>query len=132
MQLFAVYWVIAAGLCGLSYRLGTPLRVAGLRIAGLEVALVDVPMVFWLQYGMLTGGVADRGIAGFSAGLFVALIAIAGLGLDAARDRRHGADRDRARSDSADRRRRDHGGPGGDRHSARARRRSRACTSAGA
>ena len=76
--LFAAYWLIALGLLWLSAGRGAPLR-----IAGLEVALVDVPMVFLLQYGMLSGGVADRGIAGFSAGLFLNLVAIAGLGLDA-------------------------------------------------
>ena len=83
VHLFALYWAVAAALLVLSYRLRAPLRVAGLEVAGLEVALVDVPMTFWLQYAMLSGGPADRGIAGFSAGLFVALIAIAGLGLDA-------------------------------------------------
>ncbi len=77
IELFAVYWLIALGLLWLSYRHGAPFR-----IAGLEVALVDVPMVFLLQYGMLNGVIADRGIAGFSAGLFLNLIAIAGLGLD--------------------------------------------------
>jgi adenylate cyclase len=77
VELFAAYWLIALGLLWLSYRRGAPFR-----IAGLEVALVDVPMVFLLQYGMLNGVIADRGIAGFSAGLFLTLIAIAGLGLD--------------------------------------------------
>lgn len=75
---FAVYWLVALGLVWLSRERGAPLR-----IAGLEVALVDVPMVYLLQLGMLGGGVADRGIAGFSVGLFLALVAIAGLGLDA-------------------------------------------------
>jgi adenylate cyclase len=78
VRLFAVYWVIALALVLLSRHRGAPLR-----IAGLEVALVDVPMVFLLQLGMLTGSPADRGVAGFSAGLFLALVAIAGLGLDA-------------------------------------------------
>ena len=77
LELFAVYWLIALGLVWLSYRHGAPFR-----IAGLEVALVDVPMVFLLQYQLLNGGMADRGVAGFSAGLFLNLIAIAGLGLD--------------------------------------------------
>jgi adenylate cyclase len=77
-SLFALYWLVALGLVWLSHQRGAPLR-----IAGLEVALVDVPMVYLLQLGMLGGGVADRGIAGFSVGLFLALVAIAGLGLDA-------------------------------------------------
>ena len=77
VRLFAVYLVIALGLVWLSHR-----RVTPPRIAGLEVALVDAPMVFLLQFGMLSGGVADRGIAGFSAGLFLTLVIIAGLGLD--------------------------------------------------
>jgi adenylate cyclase len=77
IELFAVYWLIALGLLVLSHRRGAPLR-----IAGLEVAVVDVPMVFLLQYGMLSGGIADRGIAGFSAGLFLNLVIIAALGLD--------------------------------------------------
>ena len=77
VRLFAAYLVIALGLLWLSRR-----DVAPLRIAGLEVALVDVPMVFLLQFGMLSGGPADRGIAGFSVGLFLSLVAIAGLGLD--------------------------------------------------
>jgi adenylate cyclase len=77
IELFAVYWLIALGLLVMSRRRGAPFR-----IAGLEVALVDVPMVFLLQYGMLNGGIADRGIAGFSAGLFLNLVIIAALGLD--------------------------------------------------
>jgi adenylate cyclase len=75
--LFALYWLIAAGLVFLSHRRGAPLR-----IAGLEVALVDVPMVYLLQLRMFAGGVADRGIAGFSVGLFLLLVVIAALGLD--------------------------------------------------
>jgi adenylate cyclase len=78
LGVFAAYWVIAAALVWVSHRIGPPLR-----IAGLDVAVVDVPMVFALQFGMLSGGAADRGIAGFSAGLFLALVAIACLGLDA-------------------------------------------------
>jgi adenylate cyclase len=77
VRLFAVYIVIALGLLWLSHGRAVPPR-----ILGLEVALVDVPMVFLLQFGMLTGGVADRGIAGFSAGLFLNLVIIAGIGLD--------------------------------------------------
>ena len=77
VRLFAVYWLIALGLVWVSHRRTTPPRTAGL-----EVALVDVPMVFLLQFGLLTGGIADRGIAGFSAGLFLTLVIIAGLGLD--------------------------------------------------
>lgn len=77
IALFAVHWLIAVGLFWLSYRRG-----ALFRIAGLEVALVDVPTVFLLQCGMLNGVIADRGIAGFSAGDFLNLMAIAGLGLD--------------------------------------------------
>ena len=77
IALFAAYWLIALGLLVLSHR-----RAALFRIAGLEVVLVDVPMVFLLQYGMLTGGSADRGIAGFSVGLFLNLVIVAALGLD--------------------------------------------------
>lgn len=77
VRLFAAYLVIAVGLVILTRRRGAPLR-----IAGLEVALVDMPMTFFLQFGMLTGGVADRGVAGFSVGLFLSLVMIAGLGLD--------------------------------------------------
>lgn len=77
VRLFAAYLVIAVGLLFLTRRRGAPLR-----IAGLEVALVDMPMTFFLQFGMLTGGVADRGVAGFSVGLFLSLVVIAGLGLD--------------------------------------------------
>lgn len=77
VRMFAAYLVIAIGLLFVSRRRGAPFR-----IAGLEVALVDMPMTFLLQFGMLTGGVADRGIAGFSVGLFLSLVMIAGLGLD--------------------------------------------------
>jgi hypothetical protein len=77
VRMFAAYLVIAIGLLVLSRLRGAPFR-----IAGLEVALVDMPMTFLLQFGMLTGGVADRGIAGFSVGLFLSLVMIAGLGLD--------------------------------------------------
>ncbi len=78
LDLFAAYLIIAVALLLWSRRDATPLR-----IAGLEVAVVDVPMVFVLQYAMFTGVPADRGIAGFSVGIFAVLIAIAGLGLDA-------------------------------------------------
>ena len=76
--LFVVYLLIALGLLVVSHRRGAPFR-----IAGLEVALVDVPMTFLLQYGMLTGGDGDRGIAGFTVGLFLNFVIIAALGLDA-------------------------------------------------
>lgn len=75
--LFAGYWLMALGLAWLSARRGAPLR-----IAGLEVALVDVPMVFLLQWAMRDGGPADRGIAGFTAGLFLSLVVVAAIGLD--------------------------------------------------
>jgi adenylate cyclase len=77
MGLFVAYWIVAVGLLVQSRRRGAPFR-----IAGLEVAVVDVPMVFLLQYGMLTGGEADRGIAGFTVGLFMNFVIIAALGLD--------------------------------------------------
>jgi adenylate cyclase len=78
VPLFAVHWMLAAGLLQLSRVRGAPFR-----IAGLEVALVDVPMIFLVQYAMLDSGVADRGIAGFTAGIYVMAVAIAGVGLDA-------------------------------------------------
>src|SRR5690606_3358896 len=77
VRMLAGYWLIALALLFLARRRGAPLR-----IAGLEVALVDMPMTFVLQLGMLTGDPADRGIAGFSVGLFLALMTIAALGLD--------------------------------------------------
>ena len=75
--LLAAYWLIAAGLLWLSHRRGAPFR-----IAGLEVAAVDVPMTFIVQFAMLNAGVADRGVAGFTVGIYVMLVAIAALGLD--------------------------------------------------
>ena len=71
------YWLIAAALLWLGRRRGAPFR-----IAGLEVAAVDVPMTFIVQFAMLNSGVADRGIAGFTVGIYVMLVAITALGLD--------------------------------------------------
>lgn len=77
VSLFAGYWLMALGLAWLSRRRGAPFS-----IAGLEVALVDVPMVFLLQWGMRDGSATDRGIAGFTAGLFLSLVVVAAIGLD--------------------------------------------------
>jgi len=74
----AVYWVAALGLFALA-RYAPRLS----RLAGLGTALVDVPMVFWLQYRVLPVSHSPEAVAGFTMGLFVVLVLMAGLTLDA-------------------------------------------------
>jgi adenylate cyclase len=77
LEVFAGYGVIALVLLFVSRSGRAPFG-----IAGLDVAVVDMPMTFVLQLGKLVGSPADGGVAGFSAGILLALMAIAALGLD--------------------------------------------------
>lgn len=72
-----VYWVAALGLYALA-------RFAPgfTRVAGLGTALVDVPLVFWLQYRVLPVAHSPEGVAGFTLGLFLALVLLSALTLD--------------------------------------------------
>src|SRR5262249_23050368 len=53
------------------------------RWAGLGVAFIDVPMVFLAQGVSLPVSPSPGGVAGFSLGIFVLLILLGGLSLDA-------------------------------------------------
>jgi adenylate cyclase len=53
------------------------------RAVGLATAVVDVPLVFWLQYGVLPVAPAPQGVAGFAFGMFLILVLLSALTLDA-------------------------------------------------
>ena len=53
------------------------------RAAGLGVAFIDVPMVFFAQWVSLPVSPSPGGVAGFSLGIFVLLVLLGGLSLDA-------------------------------------------------
>jgi len=53
------------------------------RWAGLGVAFIDVPMVFFAQWVSLPVSPSPGGVAGFSLGIFVLLLLLGGLSLDA-------------------------------------------------
>jgi adenylate cyclase len=53
------------------------------RWAGLGVAFIDVPMVFFAQWVSLPVSPSPGGVAGFSLGIFVLLVLLGGLSLDA-------------------------------------------------
>jgi adenylate cyclase len=50
--------------------------------AGLAIALVDAPIVYWLQRAALPQSPFPAGVAGFTLGVFCALVALAALSLD--------------------------------------------------
>ena len=60
-------------------------RISGraARWAGLGVAFIDVPMVFLAQWVSLPVSPSPGGVAGFSLGVFVLLVLLGGLSLDA-------------------------------------------------
>jgi adenylate cyclase len=53
------------------------------RWAGLGVAFIDVPMVFFAQWTSLPVSPSPGGVAGFTLGIFVLLVVLGGLSLDA-------------------------------------------------
>jgi adenylate cyclase len=73
------------GYAGGALALFVAVRVSGkaARWAGLGVAFVDVPMVFFAQWMSLSVSPSPGGVAGFSLGIFVLLVLLGGLSLDA-------------------------------------------------
>src|SRR4029078_1544328 len=51
--------------------------------AGVAVALIDVPMVFAAQWMSIPVSPSPGGVAGFALGIFVLLVLLGGLSLDA-------------------------------------------------
>jgi adenylate cyclase len=78
----AVFAVYAACSFGLWALLRKSERAAGW--AGLAVALVDVPMVVWSQWISLPLSPSPGGVAGFTLGILVLLLALAALSLSVA------------------------------------------------
>ncbi len=71
----------AAGALGLFAAVRVSARAA--RWAGLGVAFIDVPMVFLAQWVSLPVSPSPGGVAGFALGIFVLLVLLGGLSLDA-------------------------------------------------
>jgi adenylate cyclase len=71
----------AAGALALFVMVRASTRAA--RWAGLGVAFIDVPMVFLAQWVSIPVSPSPGGVAGFSLGIFVLLVLLGGLSLDA-------------------------------------------------
>jgi adenylate cyclase len=78
LPLFAVYWVLAAAALEGSRR---SQRVS--RVASLAIPCVDMPMVFLLQWQSLANVPDPRATAAFSVAIFVGLMILAALALEA-------------------------------------------------
>jgi adenylate cyclase len=75
--LFSVYWVLAAFLLWQSRNPGVLHR-----LTGFDIVLVDMPLVYFLMRALFIGGADDRGVAGFSVGIYALLVATSALALD--------------------------------------------------
>jgi signal transduction histidine kinase/ActR/RegA family two-component response regulator len=77
LELFAVYWLITAGVFWASRRFA---RFAPFTC--LTIALVDTPMVFFLQWSTFPTSPSVSGVAGFTVGVYVLFVILAALSLE--------------------------------------------------
>jgi adenylate cyclase len=77
LRVFAGYWLATAVLLLLA-RAGEKAA----HISAVGIALVDLPAVYWLQRTAIPASPFPAGVAGFTLGIFSALIGLASLALD--------------------------------------------------
>jgi signal transduction histidine kinase len=77
LGLFCAYWLLALASWFISRR-----RSSFARFSTLAIAAVDVPVVYLLQRATLATSPSASGVAGFTIGVFVLLVALCALSLD--------------------------------------------------